>query len=224
MTSPGVSRSYGAWLARARRSGRLYERSGMISGGHKEWEDARRFLAAAIHRDGSILDIGCGNGLLVRSLQEWSGQSLEPYGVDADDEVVERCRRLFRGGARRFHCSSLEDLPRKLRHATAFPDRFDFVFWGVWDNWGFDRPEQLAALRLLRRLAGPQGRVVLAFYDVHSFDPRIDPSCVRIGRALEAGFEFEGAALNTRGGIGAAVWGPGVRGGLKRLATLRGRG
>ena len=36
------------------------------------WERARRPIASAVDRDGTFLDVGCANGLLMESLVEWA--------------------------------------------------------------------------------------------------------------------------------------------------------
>lgn len=65
-------------------------------------------LAAGILRvcgPGAMLDVGCGMGLLVRTLV---GQGLEAQGVDVAPRVVEEGNRLLPG---RFHCGSILALP-----------------------------------------------------------------------------------------------------------------
>ena len=42
----------------------------------KQWTKIRFFISKSINKDGSILDIGCANGLLLRCLQEWCGYKL----------------------------------------------------------------------------------------------------------------------------------------------------
>ncbi len=47
------------------------------------WKMHRSLIARAVHKSGSILDIGCANGFLLRCLMEWSSHALVPYGFDA---------------------------------------------------------------------------------------------------------------------------------------------
>jgi hypothetical protein len=51
-------------------------------GSPERWEAARRGIVDAIDRDGTFLDVGCANGLLMESVAEWSLFVIEPYGID----------------------------------------------------------------------------------------------------------------------------------------------
>jgi len=42
-----------------------------------------------INRDGKIIDLGCGNGMLLRFLMEFSGHSLIPHGIDIKKEAID---------------------------------------------------------------------------------------------------------------------------------------
>jgi hypothetical protein len=49
------------------------------------WEHARRFIFAAVNRDGTLLDVGCANGYLMECAVAWlaeSGRRIEPYGLE----------------------------------------------------------------------------------------------------------------------------------------------
>src|SRR5262245_50598135 len=61
-----------------------YQQSGRSSGAER-WEETRRCLVLALHRDGDFLDVGCANGLLLESLVAWAaeiGLTLRPHGLD----------------------------------------------------------------------------------------------------------------------------------------------
>jgi len=60
-----------------------------------KWEEMRRFIAQAINQDGSILDIGCANGFLLRCLQEWSNYNLIPYGIDVSEPHIKEAHEIF---------------------------------------------------------------------------------------------------------------------------------
>jgi SAM-dependent methyltransferase len=47
----------------------------------------------ALDRDGTFLDVGCANGLLMESVAEWAPVEIEPYGVDFSAGLVELARR-----------------------------------------------------------------------------------------------------------------------------------
>ncbi|MGH9195765.1 MAG: class I SAM-dependent methyltransferase, partial [Acidimicrobiia bacterium] len=65
------------------------------SGDDANWEVTRRLHVEAIRRDGTYLDTGCANGLLMESMVKWAageGYKLDPYGVDISDKLVEVAR------------------------------------------------------------------------------------------------------------------------------------
>lgn len=64
-----------------------------FSGDAARWEAARRTIVDAIDRPGTLLDIGCANGLLMESIAEWAPFPIEPYGVDYAPRLVELARR-----------------------------------------------------------------------------------------------------------------------------------
>lgn len=63
-----------------------------FSGSSERWEAARRPIADAIDRDGTFLDVGCANGLLMESITDWSQHGIEPYGLDFAPRLVELAR------------------------------------------------------------------------------------------------------------------------------------
>jgi hypothetical protein len=67
-----------------------------FGGTSAEWRAARGAIADAIERDGTFLDVGCANGLLMETVVEWCGErglTVEPYGIDLVPELVELARR-----------------------------------------------------------------------------------------------------------------------------------
>ncbi|NBS41679.1 methyltransferase domain-containing protein [bacterium] len=140
----------------------------LIEGSHvsncdfREWEHERRFLASTIHRDGSVLDIGCANGFFLRSLQEWSGRKLDPYGIDVDAHGLDAAREMFPNEADHFVPLGIQQLDE--RAACGLPEQFDFVYWNVWDNFELNDPSGREALRLAWEAVAPGGRLVLGLY------------------------------------------------------------
>jgi hypothetical protein len=88
-------------------------------GSARRWEAARRPIVEAIDRPGTFLDVGCANGLLMESVAEWSQFTIEPYGVDFAQGLVELARRRLPRWADRIW----------LGDAATWepPFRFDFV-------------------------------------------------------------------------------------------------
>jgi hypothetical protein len=76
----------------------------------RDWERFRRPVVAPIETDGSFLDIGCANGLLMEGVFAWAradGHLVEPYGLDISEKLAELARqrlprwreRIFVGNA-----------------------------------------------------------------------------------------------------------------------------
>lgn len=64
-------------------------------GDARPWRRARRVIAEAIHRDGTFLDVGCANGLLMESIVAWArekGRQVEPYGLELCEAIAAEAR------------------------------------------------------------------------------------------------------------------------------------
>jgi SAM-dependent methyltransferase len=65
------------------------------SGDAASWEYSRRLVMDAVDRDGTFLDVGCANGLLMESVARWGtedGRVVEPYGVDISASLAHLAR------------------------------------------------------------------------------------------------------------------------------------
>jgi len=143
----------------------------------KGWEKGRRFILLAINKDGSILDYGCANGFLLRSLQEWSEHKLEPYGLDIDEKAIAKAKELFQSNADHFVT------PEEIQKGKDFPKYFDFVYWNVWDNWKFERPEETDLLKKLQTVTKRGGRLILGFYDTRGENLKRNEQLKQLGFA-----------------------------------------
>lgn len=45
-----------------------------------------------IDRGGKIIDLGCGNGMLLKFLLQFSGHHLMPYGIDLNKEAIQQAK------------------------------------------------------------------------------------------------------------------------------------
>jgi hypothetical protein len=65
-------------------------------GGLARWERKRKVIAAAFFHDGTWLDAGCANGLLMAPLCRWAaadhGVRVEPYGFELSERLAQRAR------------------------------------------------------------------------------------------------------------------------------------
>lgn len=66
-----------------------------FTGSVARWEAARRLIARGIDAPGTLLDVGCANGLLMESLARWSAFPIEPWGLDFAPGLVALARRRF---------------------------------------------------------------------------------------------------------------------------------
>jgi SAM-dependent methyltransferase len=89
-----------------------------------EWRQARWHLTEAIAGDGTFLDVGCANGLLMESVAAWCaecGLAVEPYGVDISPALAERARQRLPRWAGRIWAGNAADW--RPPHGQ----RFDYV-------------------------------------------------------------------------------------------------
>lgn len=97
------------------------------TGNYKEWRAKREFVTSAITQNGSILDIGCGGGLLLRSLQEWSEHVLIPYGIDISAPYINAAKQLFSDIPEHFTVLHSDEADTLKDHHL--PAQYDFVYW-----------------------------------------------------------------------------------------------
>lgn len=141
-----------------------YRQSGKRDGA-AGWELARRFTAAALHRDGTFLDVGCANGLLMESIVEWArldrGLTVEPYGLDISAELVELARRRLPRWADRIWLGNGWDWrpPRRFDFVHTLPELVPDHLRGRWLR------------RLLEEFLAPDGRLLLRWGDPYPENP-----------------------------------------------------
>jgi SAM-dependent methyltransferase len=94
------------------------------SGNAETWQASRGFIAEALHRDGSFLDVGCASGILMESVQRWGAEknlAIEPYGLEIIPELAELARSRLTHWAERIYVGN-------IRSWRPVGERFDFVF------------------------------------------------------------------------------------------------
>lgn len=150
---------------------KVIEQSHVHGANFEVWEHNRKFLADAIDHDGTMLDIGCANGFLLRCLQEWTGKKLDPYGIDTNAELIEQAHVIF--PQQQDHFRRAEMLELKDRVPKGFPEQFEYVLWCVWDE--ILKQEWNARLKVMieaaRKRVAIGGRLILMAYHA---DPQVN--------------------------------------------------
>lgn len=138
------------------------------SGTAQEWESSRSIVMAAIDRDGTFLDIGCANGLLIASVHRWAasaGHLVEPYGVDISPALAALARSRYPQWAERIWTANA---------ATWRPPvRFDLVRTGL-EYVPADRRQDFVR-HLVDHVVSPGGRLIIG----KTNEDRAEPSTPR---------------------------------------------
>lgn len=127
---------------------------------YEEWEEKRRFIADLIESDGTILDIGCAGGLFLKSIQEWCGHNLEPYGIDIDEDYIAAAKKLF--PLKKDNFAILDVKKIENINKLGLPKDYDYVFWNFLGPKRFKDPNLLSTVEKIIKLANK--RVIIGFY------------------------------------------------------------
>lgn len=123
-----------------------------------DWELSRRLVVRAFHRDGTFLDLGCANGLLMESVVRWAaadGRVIEPSGLDGSARLLALARaRLPAWRDHLYLGDALSWVP---------PQRFDFVHTMI----DLVPPRRRVAWlwRVLEQMVAPGGRLIVRDYE-----------------------------------------------------------
>ncbi|MEZ4736860.1 MAG: class I SAM-dependent methyltransferase [Caldilineaceae bacterium] len=134
------------------------------------WEAARSFIADALHRNGTFLDVGCASGILMESVQRWGAAKnlqIEPYGLDIVPELVQLAQRRLPHWADRLYIGN-------IRTWRPWQERFDFVLV---------RPEYAPVNRradlvahVLHHVLKPDGRLIVFVGNEEAEERRVEAS------------------------------------------------
>ena len=153
-----------------------------FSGDEARWERARRIITAAVDRDGSFLDVGCANGLLMESIEAWcaeEGFDVATHGLDLSAALCGLARQRLPAHASRIHVGNAMTWDP--------PQRYDFLRTEL----GYVPPgrERAYVDRLLTRFLDPGGRLIVCSYgSARRAAPRAAPVT-----PILAGLGFEAA-------------------------------
>lgn len=126
-------------------------------GDEARWERARRPISAAIHRDGTFLDIGCANGLLMESVKRWAAENgfrIEPHGLDLIPSLADHARKRLPRYADHIHTGNVMEWTP--------PRRFDFIRTEL--EYAPPKRRRSMVEKLLRDFAAPGGRIIICSY------------------------------------------------------------
>tara|TARA_Y100000031_G_C8093411_1_gene325253 strand:- start:145 stop:783 length:639 start_codon:yes stop_codon:yes gene_type:complete len=167
----------------------------------EQWTRMRFFVSKAINRKGSILDIGCANGFLLRCLQEWSDYKLEMYGIDRNRDLINQARKLFPEQTDNFISKDLFDLSKNNEKLTQYgiPARYDFIYWNVWGNLKFESENDINTVRYLLGIVSNGGRLILGFSDSYRNKKEI------IRKLKNMDFEFSRFLENRYNALGGDI-------------------
>lgn len=124
----------------------------------RAWERARKFIANALHKDGTVLDIGCANGFLSKSLESWSSHKHTSYGIDIVSGDIEKAQKLFPSTPDHFKEYSFKEFISRC--PDGFPATFDFIYCCGFDGRHVTKDD----LDTLLGRISPHGRLLLGLY------------------------------------------------------------
>jgi hypothetical protein len=122
-----------------------------------DWKAFRRPVVAAIHRDGTFLDIGCANGLLMEDVTRWAredGHAIEPYGLEISEKLAALAQERLPHWRDRISIGNALDWNP--------PRRFDYVRTELVYVPAHRQREYIE--RLLSRFVTPDGYVIVCSY------------------------------------------------------------
>lgn len=129
-----------------------------FGGDAEQWRARRHHIVDGIDRDGTFLDAGCANGLLMESIREWAaerGYRIEPYGIELAPRLVELARHRLPYWADRIEVGNAID------YRPADGRRFTFVHV-LLDSVPVARRANLVLHALT--LVEPGGRLLVSHY------------------------------------------------------------
>jgi ubiquinone/menaquinone biosynthesis C-methylase UbiE len=134
---------------------------------------------AALHPGERVLDVACGTGVVARLAADGVGPSGSVAALDLNPAMLSVARSIASSGAAiRWYESSAESIPLP-------DDSFDVVFCQLGLQFVAD---QIGALREMRRVLAPGGRVLVSTPPPNAFFDMLDDAFARHVGSEAAGF------------------------------------
>lgn len=118
-------------------------------------EEIYNLFLSLIDRDGRVIDLGCGNGLMLRHLVMNSKHRLVPYGVDFIEESIRQAKELILPEyAENFKTGNIVDLDLS-------PDFFEFIFF---DPYNVHPDDMEHMINKILKACKPGGKIIFYTY------------------------------------------------------------
>jgi RimJ/RimL family protein N-acetyltransferase len=147
------------------------------NGSEADWEWSRGVVAEGLHRSGTLLDVGCANGLMMESIARWSalrGVAIEPYGLEISPQLAGIARQRLPPWADRIFTGNV--LGWKPPH------RFQYVRTGL-EYVPPARRRELVAW-LLDEVLTPGGRLIIGKFNEEREQHAIEAALGRWGHVV----------------------------------------
>jgi 2-polyprenyl-3-methyl-5-hydroxy-6-metoxy-1,4-benzoquinol methylase len=158
-----LMKDFNLTIANENRTRMLLEGSCLYHANYATWKKVRLPITSVLNKKGTLLDIGCANGFLTRCLVEWSLYKIVPYGIDRDQNLIRWASKIHKEHSNNFKSLSIFDLHERQSHGL--PNRFDYIYWAVWDNWNITSQENVNILLEIWDAINLEGKLILGFYE-----------------------------------------------------------
>jgi hypothetical protein len=135
------------------------------------WRNVRWLILEAICGDGTFIDVGCANGHLIESLDNWmndTGVAVEFHGLEISDELY------------RFACDRLPSYRPRLYHGNALywkpAVQFDYVYTMILPDFPLSMRKSFLD-NMWDNYVKPEGRLILGPWN----NPEIEDELARNG-------------------------------------------
>ena len=159
------SEEFKNWIKDDKKIKSLAEGCSVVGANYEIWKSMRYLITKVINKDGTLLDMGCGNGFLLRCLQEWSEYNLEPYGVDMDFRYIKQAKELFKLKADNFLFLNYWDLDLTTISKYGVPNKYDFVYVTICNGMKFDNALERKFIKNFLQLVSNGGRLIFGLYE-----------------------------------------------------------